>query len=238
MTGKILVAGIGNIFLGDDGFGVEVAGRLADADLPDGVKVVDYGIRGMHLAYDLANGYDTAILVDATPRGGAPGTIYVIEPDLSSGAADDSATDNGAADDSATDDGAADDAADDNSASGWASAAGGGGTVDAAVANPLFDAHGMQPDVVLGMLDMLDGGRPDRILVVGCEPASIDYGIGLSDTVTASVDEAVRVVLGLVATRHGERAEDQGATAAGVQGADGRSRLFIEGWTHVPRHTR
>ena len=82
MSGKLLIAGVGNIFLGDDGFGVEVASRLASADLPDWAHVVDYGIRGMHLAYDLAGGYRRAILVDATPRGGAPGTIYVIEPDL------------------------------------------------------------------------------------------------------------------------------------------------------------
>jgi hydrogenase maturation protease len=69
MTSRILVAGIGNIFLCDDGFGVEVVRRLAGADLPDGVTVADYGIRGMHLAYDLANGFDAAILVDATGRG-------------------------------------------------------------------------------------------------------------------------------------------------------------------------
>jgi hydrogenase maturation protease len=75
MTGRTLVAGIGNIFLSDDGFGVEVARRLATARLPAGVTVADYGIRGMHLAYDLASGFDAAILVDATSRGGAPGTI-------------------------------------------------------------------------------------------------------------------------------------------------------------------
>lgn len=84
---RVLVAGVGNIFLGDDGFGVEVAQRLAGADLPAGVKVVDFGIRGVHLAYELLDGYDLAILVDAAPRGGEPGTLYVIEPDLS--AADD-----------------------------------------------------------------------------------------------------------------------------------------------------
>ena len=81
MTGRLLMAGVGNIFLGDDGFGVEVASRLAGAELPDWVRVADYGIRGMHLAYDLASGYDSAILIDATPRGGEPGTIYVIEPE-------------------------------------------------------------------------------------------------------------------------------------------------------------
>ena len=64
MTGRMLVAGVGNIFLGDDGFGVAVASRLAGADLPSWVQVADYGISGMHLAYDLADGYETAILVD------------------------------------------------------------------------------------------------------------------------------------------------------------------------------
>jgi hydrogenase maturation protease len=80
-TRRILVAGIGNVFFGDDGFGVAVAGRLATAVLPPGVDVVDFGIRGMDLAYALRD-YDVAILVDAVPRGGAPGTLYVIEPDL------------------------------------------------------------------------------------------------------------------------------------------------------------
>jgi hydrogenase maturation protease len=224
VTGRTLIAGIGNIFLGDDGFGVEVASRLAGADLPDGVKVVDYGIRGMHLAYDLANGFELAILIDATARGGAPGTIYVIEPDLGPGPGDDSAADDSAADDSA--------------AGSAGTSAPGVGTIDAAVANPLFDAHGMQPDVVLGMLNMLDAGRPDRILVVGCEPASIDYGIGLSAGVTAAVDEAVRVVLELVATECGKQEEHQRAGAPGAQGAPGRSQLFMEGWTYVPRHSR
>jgi hydrogenase maturation protease len=78
---RILVAGIGNVFLGDDGFGVAVADRLARRALAPGVHVEDYGIRGMDLAYALA-GYDVAVLVDAAPRGGAPGTLYVIEADL------------------------------------------------------------------------------------------------------------------------------------------------------------
>ena len=77
MTAKMLVAGVGNIFLGDDGFGVEVARRLAEADLPSWVQVADYGISGMHLAYDLADGYDSAILVDTAQRGGEPGTLTV-----------------------------------------------------------------------------------------------------------------------------------------------------------------
>ncbi|MGA3349037.1 MAG: hydrogenase maturation protease [Candidatus Sulfotelmatobacter sp.] len=78
----ILVAGIGNIFLGDDGFGVEVVRRLAFRNLPEAVRVTDFGIRSFDLAYALQNGYDTTILVDACPHGEAPGTLYVIEPDL------------------------------------------------------------------------------------------------------------------------------------------------------------
>jgi hydrogenase maturation protease len=83
-SGRTLVAGIGNVFLGDDGFGVEVARRLAEAPLPAGVRVRDVGIRARDLAYDLLDGeYDTAIFVDAVARGGAPGTVYVIEPEVS-----------------------------------------------------------------------------------------------------------------------------------------------------------
>jgi hydrogenase maturation protease len=188
VTGKLLIAGVGNIFLGDDGFGVEVANRLAGADLPAWAHVVDYGIRGMHLAYDLAGGYNSAILVDATARGGEPGTIYVIEPDRP--AAPSAPARTGAED----------------------------GTL---AANPMFNAHGMQPDVVLGMLSMLDAA--DRqVLVVGCEPASVDYGIGLSAPVAAAVDGAVRVVLDLV---------------AGAAGSD-EHRLATKEWAHVPRDSR
>ena len=78
----ILVAGIGNIFLGDDAFGVEVVRRLADRKLPESIRVADFGIRGFDLAYALQDGYETTILVDACPHGEAPGTLYVIEPDL------------------------------------------------------------------------------------------------------------------------------------------------------------
>ncbi len=82
MSRTVLVAGIGNIFLGDDGFGVEVAQRLLRESFSDDVKVADFGIRGLHLAYELLDGYALAILIDAAPRGGVPGTVYVIEPDL------------------------------------------------------------------------------------------------------------------------------------------------------------
>jgi hydrogenase maturation protease len=153
MTARMLIAGVGNIFLGDDGFGAEVARRLTAADLPDWVRVADYGVSGMHLAYDLAEGYETTVLVDASPRGGEPGTVYVLEADA--------------------------------------------GGPAAAEESPLLDAHGMQPDVVLRMLNLL-GADAGRVLVVGCEPASVDEGIGLSAPVAAAVDEAVRVVLDLV----------------------------------------
>jgi hydrogenase maturation protease len=79
---RILVAGIGNVFLGDDGFGVALAERLAARALPPGVEVVDYGIRGMDLAYALGEGYDAVVLLDAAPTGRPPGTISVIEPQL------------------------------------------------------------------------------------------------------------------------------------------------------------
>lgn len=78
-SGRILVAGLGNIFLGDDGFGVEVARRMSSAKVPDHVKVKDIGIRGVHLAYEMLEDYDTTILVDTVSRGEPPGTIYVIE---------------------------------------------------------------------------------------------------------------------------------------------------------------
>jgi hydrogenase maturation protease len=152
MSRRVLVAGVGNIFLGDDGFGVEVARRLAMAALPDGVKVADFGIRGIHLAYELCDGYDTAILVDAAPRGGQPGTVYVIEPDAIANA--------------------------DNPAT-------------------LLDAHGMQPEAVLGLLNVL-GGEVGQVYVVGCEPGSVEERIGLSEPVERAVDEAVRVVRDLL----------------------------------------
>jgi hydrogenase maturation protease len=162
MSGRVLVAGVGNIFLGDDGFGVEVARRMAFADLPDGVRVADYGTSGMHLAYDIAGGYDTTILVDAAPRGGPPGTLTVLEvgPEDRPGLA-----------------------------------ASAGGPLPG---SQLFNAHGMQPDVVFGVLEML-GAKAGRILVVGCQPASLAEGIGLSEPVAAAVDEAIRVVTTLVA---------------------------------------
>ncbi|MGW7346488.1 hydrogenase maturation protease [Streptomyces sp. NPDC054854] len=157
MSGAVLVAGIGNVFLGDDGFGVEAVRALSAHPLPDHVEVVDFGVRGVHLAYQLLDGYDTLVLIDATSRGGAPGTVYLID-------------------------------------AGEAGAGPPGGAV--------LDGHHMSPDSVLALLGTLCAGTgstpPRRTLVVGCEPASVEEGIGLSAPVAAAVPEAVRTVLELV----------------------------------------
>jgi hydrogenase maturation protease len=178
-TGRTLVACLGNIFLSDDGFGVEVARRLARESFPEGVRVTDYGIRGMHLAYDLAEGFDTTILVDSAQRGDAPGTVYLIEPEPAPPAEGDD---------------------------------------DAALARiSLFNAHGMQPDLVLSLAGSL-GGDAGRVLVVGCEPATLEEGIGLSAPVTAAVGEAVQMITRLVTTgQHatGEHASGRHGTAPG-----------------------
>ena len=81
MTGRTLVAGVGNVFLTDDAFGVEVARLLARRSWPDGVEIADFGIRGVHLVYELLNGCDLFVLIDAAQRGLAPGTVTVLEVD-------------------------------------------------------------------------------------------------------------------------------------------------------------
>ncbi|MGG7099272.1 hydrogenase maturation protease [Rhodococcus sp. 24CO] len=76
---RVLVAGVGNIFLGDDGFGSEVVRALQQEQLPAGVQLVDYGIRGVHLAYDLLESWEALVLIDALPQGGKPGAVEVFE---------------------------------------------------------------------------------------------------------------------------------------------------------------
>jgi hydrogenase maturation protease len=83
---RVLVGGIGNVFFGDDAFGVEVVRALASRPCPEGVRIVDFGVRGFDLARALVDGYDLAILVDATRRGGPPGTLYLLEPEVALGA--------------------------------------------------------------------------------------------------------------------------------------------------------
>lgn len=82
MSGGVLVAGVGNVFLGDDGFGVALAQRLEDEAMPTGVTVQDFGIRGMHLAFELLDGYDALVLLDAVPLGEAPGTLAVLDAEV------------------------------------------------------------------------------------------------------------------------------------------------------------
>jgi len=82
---RVLVAGIGNIFFGDDAFGCEVAAELAKQSWPDGVNIVDFGIRAYDLAYAIMDGYDATILIDAAPRGEKPGTVYLLELDPEKG---------------------------------------------------------------------------------------------------------------------------------------------------------
>jgi hydrogenase maturation protease len=82
VTKRILIAGVGNIFLGDDAFGCEVVRELSNKHWPSDVRVTDFGIRSCDLAFALADKYETVILVDATPQGEPPGTVYLIEPDL------------------------------------------------------------------------------------------------------------------------------------------------------------
>jgi hydrogenase maturation protease len=163
-----MCAGIGNVFFSDDGFGVEVANRLARVPVPDCVRVEDYGIRGVHLAYDLMDGYDALVIIDAMPMGDEPpGTVVLLEPEVPSAAHTDEDGD----------------------------------------PVPVMDAHTMSPLVVLTTLANL-GGSVDRILVVGCQPATIEEGMGLSDPVAAAVDRAVQMVSDLLTELVGDLLTD------------------------------
>ena len=152
----ILVAGIGNIFLGDDGFGSEVARRLLSADLPEEVRVVDYGIRGFDLAYAILDEWPVVVLVDALPRGEKPGTLTLMEADL-------------------------------------------GNTGDASQVEESggFSGHLMTPAAVFSLVRML-GGRPRRVLIVGCEPETFgpenEGRMGLSEVVEAAIPGAMEMV--------------------------------------------
>ncbi|GAA4048166.1 hydrogenase maturation protease [Arthrobacter methylotrophus] len=163
---RVLVAGVGNIFLRDDGFGPEVARQLASDSrlLGSKVRVVDYGIRGMHLVYDLLDGVEVLILVDAVP-----------------------AEENG-----------------EQAGSSVGSPAGSvrvmGIRSEHLDGRAALDPHGMNPAAVLGRLRTLGGELPTTY-VVGCVPADVSEGIGLSDPVSAAVPGAVSAVVSLLA-RH------------------------------------
>jgi hydrogenase maturation protease len=154
----VLIAGVGNIFFGDDAFGVEVVRRLGARALPEGVRVVDFGIRGLDLAYTLLDGaHAVTILVDAVPRGGTPGTLYAIELDSTN----DPPNDRQAA---------------------------------------VVQTHGMSPVQVFRMVRSM-GGDLKRVIVVGCEPLTLEPEegtMGLSPPVEAAVDEAISLIESLV----------------------------------------
>jgi hydrogenase maturation protease len=160
---RVLVAGVGNILRSDDGFGVEVARRLAErGGLPTGVEVVDFGIRGVHLAYQLLDGYAGLVLIDVVHRDGPPGTLYRLEHTMTDPQP---------------------------------------GAEPAGVA---LDGHDMSPDVVLGLLRDLAAATGvtepvGRVLVLGCEPAELGDGIGLSAPVAAAVEPALAVADELLA---------------------------------------
>jgi len=149
-TATILVAGIGNLFLGDDAFGVHVVERLGAQELPPAVQVVDFGIRGLDLAYALLEPHTLTILVDATPRGREPGRLYVLELEPHG--------------------------------------------------LPELDTHAIDPANVLRLVAAL-GGRPGRMILLGCEPASID-GDDLSPAVAASIEPACELIRELIARCH------------------------------------
>jgi hydrogenase maturation protease len=163
-TGRTLVAGVGNIFLRDDAFGVEVARLLADRPAQAGVEIKDFGIRGVHLVYELLDGCDLFVLIDAAPGGREPGTVTVLDVDLA-----------------------------EHAPGPQPGSEGGSGAGPAGVAPVVMDAHGLEPDAIFAMLTSM-GGRPGRSLVVACEPADVSAGIGLSDQVRAALPHAVRAV--------------------------------------------
>lgn len=173
MTPRILVACVGNIFRSDDGFGVEVAVHLVREPLPDGVPVVDFGIRSVHLVYELLSGYDVLVLVDTVSRQeGPPGSLYVIEPDLPAR------------------------------------------DLSGQVPEVVMDAHDLTPGGVMTLVPVL-GGHVDRILVVGCQPATLEDGIGLSAAVAAAVEPAADLVRTVV-RRELDRADRREEARGGV----------------------
>jgi len=155
MKPRILIACIGNIFQGDDGFGTEVARRLTQRSLPPEVILKDFGIRGLDLTYALLDPYELVILVDACQQGGEPGTVYLIEPNAVA-------------------------------------------AEDAVPAR--LEPHNMNPVSVLRVAKSM-GSAPGRVLIVGCEPASLgpeEGTLGLSEEVAGAIEEAIALIETLV----------------------------------------
>jgi hydrogenase maturation protease len=144
---RVLVAGIGNVLLRDDGFGSEVARRLERSALPEGTRVVDFGIRGLHLAFELLEPLDLLVLVDTTARRGEPGSLYLIDPEV-----DD---------------------------------------VGLPLASP--DGHAMDPVSMLAAAKQMGGTLPPT-RIVGCEPACLEEGMGLSAPVEGAIEPAMAMI--------------------------------------------
>jgi hydrogenase maturation protease len=149
---KLLIAGVGNAWLRDDGFGGEVIKRLSEVELEPGIALMDAGNGGLDLAYEVMHGYDALVIVDVSRQGGKPGTLYVIDvPEASVDA----------------------------------------GIEDGDTINP----HGMDPKTMLRFVRSV-GAWPGKVVVVACEPAEVqEMGLGLSDEVSAAVQDAVDLVL-------------------------------------------
>ena len=152
----ILIAGIGNAWMGDDGFGSEVVKRLGELELPRGVAVMDFGTGGLNLAYEVMRGYDALMMLDISEQGGTPGTLYVIE-------ADEETID--------------------------------GSIEDGATINP----HGMDPKTMLRFVKSI-GAWPGKVVVIACEPQTVaEIGFQLSESVAGAVEPAVQLVLETIA---------------------------------------
>ena len=165
MSRRVLIAGIGNVFLGDDGFGVVVAGKLAARPLPAGVAVADIGVRALHLAFDLLDPPALLVVVDAVDRGAPPGTVSLIEPRIDSAFAD------------------------------------------------IPDAHSMNLATVVAAVRGLGGDMPP-VLLVGCQPDSIDERMGLSPTVANAVPAAVALIERTIARLTAEHSKGAAPSAA------------------------
>jgi hydrogenase maturation protease len=149
---QILIAGVGNAWMRDDGFGGEVAKRLEARELPSDVAVFDFGTGGLDLAYEVMRGYDALLLIDVSRQGSEPGTLYVMEPEEAD--------------------------------------------VEGSISDgQVLDPHGMDPQTVLRFVKAV-GGWPGRVVVIACEPASVEaMGFGLSEDVEEAVDRAVVLAL-------------------------------------------
>ena len=166
MTERILVAGVGNVFLRDDAFGVEVARLLAERPQPPGVQVRTTASAASTWSTSCSTAMTCSCWWTRPPRGEAPGTVTVLEVDM-----------------------------------------------PGPQTQPVIDAHSLTPDAIFGLLSSL-GGHPGRSLVVACEPADIDAGMGLSDPVQAALPHAVRAVEEILAEASQaaeQRPDEQGA---------------------------